>query len=124
MIVATFLTWSVLNVEMSMKHKLAMTCFVIGAALTPIAVYAEDQDADRADPSTFVKDSAITTKIKTKLAAEHLGSVANISVDTDKNGVVWMRGTVKDQAELDQAVRIAQNTEGVKTVKNGLKVQK
>lgn len=112
------------NVEMGMKHKLAMTCFVIGAALTPIAVYAEDQDADRADPATFVKDSAITTKIKAKLAAEHLASVANISVDTDKNGVVWMKGTVKDQAELDQAVRIAQTTEGVKTVKNGLKIQK
>jgi hyperosmotically inducible protein len=109
---------------MGMKHKLAMTCFVIGAALTPIAVYAEDQDADRADPATFVKDSAITTKIKAKLAAEHLASVANISVDTDKNGVVWMKGTVKDQAELDQAVRIAQTTEGVKTVKNGLKIQK
>lgn len=107
-----------------MKHKLATTCFVIGAMLTPIAVYAEDQDADRADPSTFVKDSAITTKIKTKLAAEHLGSLANISVDTDKNGVVWMTGTVKNQAELDQAVMIAKNTEGVKTVKNGLKVQK
>jgi len=107
-----------------MKHKLATTCFVIGAALVPLAAYAEDQDADRADPSTFVKDSAITTKIKSKLAAEHLGSLANISVDTDKNGVVWMRGTVKDQAELDQAMRIAQNTEGVKTVKNGLKVQK
>jgi hyperosmotically inducible periplasmic protein len=112
------------NVEMGMKHKLAMTCFVIGAALTPISVYAEDQDADRADPKTFVKDSAITAKIKTKLAAEHLASVANISVDTDKDGVVWMKGTVKDQAELDQAVRIAQNTEGVKTVKNGLKIQK
>jgi len=107
-----------------MKHKLAMTCFVIGAALSPIAVYAEDQDADRADPSTFVKDSAITTKIKSKLAAEHVASLANISVDTDKNGVVWMKGTVKDQAELDQAVRIAQNTEGVKTVKSSLKVQK
>jgi len=109
---------------MGMKHKLAMTCFVIGAALSPIAVYAEDQDADRADPSTFVKDSAITTKIKTKLAGEHLASLANISVDTDKNGVVWMRGTVKDQTELDQAMRIAQNTEGVKSVKNGLKIQK
>jgi hyperosmotically inducible protein len=109
---------------MDMKHKLAMTCFVLGAALAPMASYAEDQDADRADPSTFVKDSAITTKIKTKLASEHLSSLANISVDTDKNGVVWMRGTVKDQAELDQAMRIAQNTEGVKSVKNGLKIQK
>ena len=106
-----------------MKHKLATTCFVIGAALTPVAVYAEDQDADRADPATFVKDSAITTKIKTKLAAEHLGSLANISVDTDKNGVVWMSGTVKSKADADQAITIAKNTEGVKSVNSDIKVQ-
>ena len=107
-----------------MRYALATTCFVLGAALAPAAAYAADGDTDRANPKLFVKDSAITTKIKSKLAAEHLGSLANISVDTDKNGVVWMKGTVKDQAELDQAVRIAQNTEGVMTVKNGLKVQK
>src|SRR5215831_10808587 len=63
-----------------MKYKLATTCFVIGAMLAPVAAYAEDTDA------------AITTKIKTQLAAEHFGSLKDISVDIDKNGVVWMTG--------------------------------
>src|SRR5512139_1776423 len=103
--------------EIGMKNKLATSCFVIGATLAPVAVHAADQDADRADPATFVKDSAITAKIKTKLAAEHLGSLKHVSVDTDKNGVVWMSGTVNNQGELDQAMTIARNTEGVKTVK-------
>ena len=107
-----------------MKHKLTIACFVIGATLAPVAAYAEDVDADRADPATFVKDSAITTKIKTKLAAEHLTSLANIRVDTDKNGVVWMSGMVNSQAEADQALTIARNTEGVRSVKSNLKVQK
>ena len=35
-----------------------------------------------------MKDSVITTKIKTKLAAEHLTSMGRIKVDTDANGVV------------------------------------
>jgi len=105
-----------------MKYKLATTCFVIGAALAPIAVYA-DADADRPNPATFVKDSAITTKVKAKLAEQHLGSLAHISVDTDNNGVVWMTGTVNNKAEADQAVTIARNTEGVKSVKSNLKVQ-
>jgi hyperosmotically inducible protein len=104
-----------------MKYKLATTCFVIGGMLTPIA-YAADSDTDRADPATFVKDSTITTKIKAKLASEHLASLTNISVDTDKNGIVWMSGTVKSQAEADKAVSIAKNVEGVKMVKNNLKV--
>jgi hyperosmotically inducible protein len=107
-----------------MKFKLATTCLVIGAVLSPVAAYAEDADTDRANPATFVKDSAVTTKIKTKLAAEHLGSLKHISVDTDQNGVVWMTGTVNNEAEANQAVTIARNTEGVTSVKSSLKVQK
>ena len=48
----------------------------------------------------------------------------HISVDTDKNGVVWMTGTVNNQGEADRAVTIARNTEGVRSVKSELKVQK
>ena len=107
-----------------MRYALATTCFVLGAALAPVAAYAADGDTDRADPKLFVKDSVITTKIKTKLAAEHAGSLKHIKVDTDQNGVVWMTGTANTQQEIDQAIAIAKNTEGVKTVKADLKVQK
>lgn len=105
-----------------MKFKLATTCFVLGAALAPVA-FAADSDTDRNKPATFVKDSAITTKIKTKLAAENPASMATIHVDTDKDGIVWMSGTAKTQQDVDKAVSIAKNTEGVKSVKNDVKVQ-
>ena len=107
-----------------MKYKLATTCFVIGTVLAPVAAYAADGDTNRSSPTKFVKDSVITTKIKTQLAAEHLGSVKHIKVDTDNNGVVWMSGTANSQEEVDKAVTIARNTEGVKSVKSQLKVQK
>jgi hyperosmotically inducible protein len=106
------------------KYKLATTCFVIGSVLAPVAAYAADSDKDRSKPATFVKDSVITTKIKTKLAAEHLGSAKHIKVDTDRNGVVWLRGTANSQEEADKAAEIARNTEGVKSVKSDLKVKK
>jgi hyperosmotically inducible protein len=105
-----------------MRLKLAVTCFVVGAALAPVA-FAADSDTDRNKPATFVKDSTITTKIKTKLAAENPASMANIHVDTDKDGIVWMSGTAKTQQDVDKAVSIARNTEGVKSVKNELRVQ-
>ena len=70
-----------------MKFKLATGCFVLGAVLAPVA-FAADSDTDRNKPATFIKDSAITTKIKTKLAAENPASMATIHVDTDKDGVV------------------------------------
>ena len=106
-----------------MNFKLATMCFVLGAALTPVA-FAADSDTDRNKPATFVKDSAITTKIKTKLAAENPATMAMIHVDTDKDGIVWMSGTAKTQQDVDKAVSIAKNTEGVKSVKNDVKVQK
>ncbi len=55
-----------------MKYKLATTCLVLGSVLAPVTIYAADSDTDRSKPTHFVKDSVITTEIKTKLAAEHL----------------------------------------------------
>ncbi len=107
-----------------MNHKLATTCFVIGSLLAPVAAFATDSDADRNKPESFVKDSVITTKIKAKLAADHPGSMKHISVDTDKDGIVWMSGTANTQDEVNQAVAIAKNTEGVKSVHSEIKVQK
>ena len=107
-----------------MKTTIAMTCLIIGAALVPVASFAgDDADMDRSHPKAFVKDSAITTKIKTKLAAEHPASMARIHVDTDANGVVWLSGTARSQDEIDQAVSIARDTEHVVAVKNKLVIK-
>ena len=107
-----------------MNYKLATTFFVIGSVLAPVAGYAADLDTDRSKPATFVKDSVITTKIKTRLAADHLGTMKHVKVDTDRNGGVWMAGTANSQEDVDKAVAIARNTEGVKSVHSELKVQK
>jgi len=108
-----------------MKKPIAITCFVVGAALaTPMVGYAgEDTDMDRGQTASFVKDSVITAKIKAKLASEHLPSLTQIKVDTDANGVVWLSGTAKTQADIDKAVAIAESTDGVLTVKNNLKIE-
>ncbi len=105
-----------------MKFTLATTCLVLAVAAAPV-VFAADSDTDRNKPSTYVKDSAITTKIKTKLAADNPASMATIHVDTDKDGVVWMSGTAKTQHDVDQAVSIAKGTDGVRSVKNDVKVK-
>jgi len=107
-----------------MNYKLATSTFVFGSVLASVPVFAADSDIDTAKPGTYVKDSVITVKIKAKLAEEHLASVGHIKVDTDKNGVVWMTGTANSRDEVNQAVAIAKNTEGVKSVHNQLKVQK
>jgi len=108
-----------------MKQQLATTLMIIGVLLGPVAaIAAEDSDADRSHPKAFIKDSAITTKVKVKLAAEHITSLGNIHVDTDADGVVWLHGTAHTQEAADKAVVIARETEGVKGVHSRIKVKK
>lgn len=107
-----------------MKTQFATTCLVIGALLAPTAVLAADQDSDRMHPMTYVKDSAITAKVKAKLAEEKMSSLAHIRVDTDKKGAVVLSGNVRSQEDMDKAVSIARGTEGVTSVTNKLKIRK
>jgi hyperosmotically inducible periplasmic protein len=107
-----------------MKTKLVMTCLVCGMLIGPAVTLAQDSDTDRSNPKAFVKDSAITTEIKTKLAAEHITSLGRIHVDTDKDGVVWLGGSARTQEAIDTAVSIARETKGVKDVHNHIKIKK
>lgn len=69
-----------------------------------------------------VSDSAITTKVKTKLAADTRTSAIKIEVET-VNGVVTLTGAVPTAAEKAAAGEIARATEDVKSVTNNLAVQ-
>jgi hyperosmotically inducible periplasmic protein len=108
-----------------MKRLLTIACFAFAGSMAPALTWAgEDADMDRSQPTVFVKDSAITAKVKAKLASEHLASLSDIHVDTDANGIVWLTGSVKSQMEADRAVATAKATEGVVSVKSDLKVSK
>jgi len=66
-------------------------------------------------------DAGITTKIKSKLAADPTVKASQIDVDT-KNKVVTLNGTVDTQAAKDQAILIARQTPGVADVVDNLTV--
>jgi hyperosmotically inducible protein len=101
---------------------IATSLLLAGVLAGPIGV-AQDADADRAHPKAFIRDSVITTKIKSKLAAEHLTSLAHLRVDTDEDGVVWLSGSAHSQEAVDRAVSIARDTEGVRDVKSTVKIR-
>src|SRR5262249_28294218 len=66
-------------------------------------------------------DAGITTKVKSKLAADPTVKASQIDVDT-KNKVVTLNGTVDTQAAKDQAILIARQTAGVADVVDNLTV--
>ena len=97
---------------------------VIAALFTPVLALAAENEAGAKSAETYVKDSAITTKVKTKLAAEKVSSLAKIHVDTDNKGMVVLTGTAENQQAVDKAATIARDTEGVTSVRNNVKVKK
>ena len=69
-----------------------------------------------------VGDAAITTKIKAAFVADRWVRSRNMKVDTDDKGVVTLGGKAQNQAESDQAEKIARETKGVTSVTNNIVV--
>ena len=106
-----------------MKLTIATAALAAAGMLAGAAVYAQDADVDRGHPKAFVKDSVITTKVKSKLAADHITSLGKIRVDTDADGVVWLSGSAHSKDAVERAVDIARHTDGVRGVHSALVVQ-
>jgi hyperosmotically inducible periplasmic protein len=102
------------------KHIILCSMVALGVACAPLAM-ADESSAT--ESHHVIKDSAITTKVKAKLAAKHLSTLTRVKVDTDENGVVWLSGRAPTQDASDLAAMIAKNTEGVNSVHNDITVE-
>lgn len=90
---------------------------VIGVFIL-IAVYACDGDKTTGE---VIDDTVITSTVKTKLLAD--SGVSGFDIDVDTNGgVVELNGTVNTEAESEKAESIAEDVDGVVSVKNNLTV--
>jgi len=97
-----------------LKHRFAL---VIAAALLGLAGCATSGGGN-----TFFDDAATTMRVKKAIYNEPSLKVMNIGVTTEA-GVVDLTGTVKSKAERSKATAVASKVEGVKKVKNDLKVE-
>lgn len=70
----------------------------------------------------YAGDAVTTSEIKAKLLADDIVPSRNVKVETT-DGLVQLSGTVKNQAQSDRAESIAKAIDGVKSVKNDLKVE-
>jgi hyperosmotically inducible periplasmic protein len=104
--------------EKHVKKLVLIGLVAASAAYIPAALAAEDSATDH----HYVKDSVITTKVKSKLAAKHMSTLTHVRVDTDENGVVWLSGTAPTKDARDLAGMIAKDTDGVSSVNNNIEV--
>jgi osmotically-inducible protein OsmY len=89
---------------------------LFGAALAVGCTNLGEKSAGQA-----VDDAAITTKVKAKFVEDKAVSAMNIKVDTYK-GTVQLSGFAKSQAEAERAAQIAREVNGVKMVKNDIRL--
>ena|SRR6185436_19090344 len=70
----------------------------------------------------YVDDAWITSKVKSKMIADHDVKAHKIDVDTS-HGVVTLSGTVESWQEANKAAEIARGVKGVTAVENDIRVQ-
>jgi len=100
-----------------MKTKSSLLAAAIfGAALAAGCTNLGDKSAGQA-----VDDAAITTKVKAKFVEDKAVSALNIKVNTYQ-GTVQLSGFAKSSEEAERAGQIARSVNGVKMVKNDIRL--
>ena len=108
---------------MKTRSHVAAAIFVtalLGAGITGCATDSNTRGVD--ETGAVVSDSWITTKVKSDLAVEKDVSATHIHVQTYE-GVVTLSGTAASQAEVDKAIRVTSEIQGVKSVVNNIQVK-
>ena len=79
---------------------------------------------DRTHESTgeYLSDTWITTKVKAALVDDPVVKAREVNVETFK-GIVQLSGFVSSRDAMSQAVRVTSSIEGVKSVKNDMRIK-
>lgn len=85
---------------------------VVGCAATP----------SQESTGQYVDDTVITTSVKHAILNEPTLKVNEINVETFK-GVVQLSGFVRSADNIDTAIRVARSVNGVKSVKNDMRLK-
>jgi hyperosmotically inducible protein len=102
--------------------KLFQQLLLMGILVLPLMAIGCSGGPDSPSFGEHIDDSVITSKVKTKLLRDPQVSGLDISVDTFK-GRVALNGFVDNQSQIEQAVRLAREVQGVRTVENNLTVK-
>jgi len=110
-----------------MKLKTVLLAVTMGLTGLPLATMADtsatatsDQGV-RAETKRIVSDTTLTTKVKAALIREKNLSAMDVNVET-RNGIVQLSGFVDSADQQERAAQVAQKVEGVKEVKNDLRL--
>ncbi|MFG6430854.1 BON domain-containing protein [Roseateles sp. LYH14W] len=106
-----------------MLNKSALTLALASALIATVGVTSGCAVArDQQTAGSYVDDTALTTRVKAKFAADPIVSAMSISVETLK-GTVQLAGFAKSSEERAVAEKLARETSGVVAVRNDIAVR-
>lgn len=91
-------------------------------AVTLVSVVGCASTSKQEGTGEYVDDSVITTKVKAAIFNEPTLKSAEINVETFK-GAVQLSGFVSSQTAINKAAELARGVNGVKSVKNDMRIK-
>jgi len=108
--------------DLSKRNFLATT--LAAAALAGLGACASSEDGNRRSTGEFTDDAALTAKVKTAIATDAgAKTAAAVNVDTYR-GVVQLTGFVDSEDQATRAVSAAKKVQGVRSVKNDIRLKR
>jgi osmotically-inducible protein OsmY len=105
-----------------MKKALTALSIALATALG-VAACASSKPENQRNAGEFTDDAALTAKVKSAIASDVGARTASaVNIETYK-GVVQLSGFVDSQDQAQRAVQAAQKVNGVKSVKNDLRLK-
>jgi len=111
-----------IHFEENTKMKFAKQVSYPVLALLLVSVLGCAGSPTKESTGEYVDDTWITTKVKAALIDNSVTKAAEINVETFK-GTVQLSGFVESEDAIAQAVSLAENIQGVKSVKNDMHVK-
>jgi osmotically-inducible protein OsmY len=106
---------------MNLMSSLKRSCAFFIAAFLLLALGCASTST-RESTGEYIDDSVITSKVKAAIFNQPSLKVFQINVETTKN-VVQLSGSVATKVEMDTAVELARSVQGVRSVRNDLKLK-
>jgi hyperosmotically inducible protein len=98
----------------------SLAVFILAVSMA--SVFGCASTATQEGTGEYLDDSIVTAKVKHAILHEGSLKSGEINVETFK-GIVQLSGFVSSQSDIDKAVEVAGNVQGVKSVKDGMQVK-
>ncbi len=110
---------------MDLSKRKILAAGLAAAALAGLGACASSsEDTSRRTAGEFTDDAALTAKVKTALATDAgAKTAAAVNVETYR-GVVQLTGFVDSDDQLTRAVSAAKKVQGVRSVKNDIRLKR